>query len=199
MDGGGLEAAITAHVGPRHGGHTGNRTAELLVGTDELGADRVFATDDVVTVDDHEGVVAGEGLGHADGVAEAEGLVLADEEDVGQIRDAEALLQHLLLAGDGQLCFQLGAAVEVVLNDALIPAHDDEDVGDAGADGLLHQILDGGLVHEGEHPLGHGLGGGQDAGAEARSGDDCLGDFFHDSNSFTIIVLQLGAISRRKR
>ena len=36
-------------------------------------------------------------------------------------------------------------------------------------------------------------------GAEARSGDDCLGDFFHDSTSSTRSVLQLGATSRKKR
>ena len=176
--GGGLEAAITAHVGPRHGRHTGSRAAKLFVGTDELSADRVFTPDDVVTIDDHKGVVAGEGLSHADSVAEAEGLLLADEEDVGQIGDAEALFQHLLLAGSSKFCFQLGAAVKVVLDDVLIAAHDDKDVGDTGADSLLHQILDGGFVHEGEHSFGHRLGGGQHAGAKTSGGDDCLGDFF---------------------
>ena len=164
--------------------HTGSRAAKLFVGTDELSADRVFAPDDVVTIDDHKGVVAGEGLGHADSVAEAEGLLLADEEDVGQIGDAEALFQHLLLAGSGKFCFQLRAAVKVVLDDVLIAAHDDKDVGDAGTDSLLHQILDGGFVHEGEHSFGHRLGGGQHPGAKTCCRNDRLGDLFHDSDSF---------------
>ena len=181
MDGGGLQAAIAAHIGPGHSGDACGRTAELLVGADELGADRVFAPDDVIAIDDHKGVVAGKGFCHAHGVAQAQGLLLADEVDVGQVGDAQALLQHLLLAGCGQLLFQLRAAVEVVFDDALVAAQNDEDVGDAGTDGLFHQILDGGLVHKGQHPFGHGLGGGQHTGAKARSRDDSFRNFFHDS------------------
>ena len=111
-------------------------------------------------------------------MAEAEGLLLADEEDVGQIGDAEALFQHLLLAGSGKFCFQLGAAVKVVLDDVLIAAHDDKDVGDAGADSLLHQILDGGFVHEGEHSFGHRLGGRQHRVPRPAAGMTALVIFF---------------------
>ncbi len=198
MDGSGLEAAVTAHIGPGHCRYACHRTAKLLVGPDELGADGVFAVDDVIAIDDHEGIVAGEGLGHAHGVAEAQSLMLTHKVDVGQIGDAEALFQHFLLAGNGELGLQLGAAVEVILNDVLIPAHDDEDIGDAGMDGLFHQILDGGLVHDGEHSLGHRFGSGQHAGAKTGGGNDCLGDFFHDLDSFTL-YFPAERLSHRKR
>jgi hypothetical protein len=38
---------------------------------------------------------------------------------------------------------------------------------DAGFLGLIHHVLDQGLVDDGQHFLRHRLGGGQDAGAEA--------------------------------
>ena len=82
------------------------------------------------------------------------------------------------LTGGSQLFLQLGAAVKVVFDHALVPAQNDQDIGDAGPDGFLHQILDGGFVHDGEHPLGHGLGGRQDTGAQTGGGDDGLRNFF---------------------
>ena len=188
--GGGLEAAVAADVLPGDGADAGGRPAKLLVGADQLGADRVLADDDVVAVDHHKGVVSRERLRHAHGVAQAQGLLLADEVDVGQVGDAKALFQHFFLAGGSQLFFQLGAAVEVVLNDRLVPAQDDEDVGDAGADRLFDQVLDGGLIHDGQHPLGHGLGGGQDPRAQAGGRDDGFFDGLHKRppSDVTLIV-----------
>ena len=187
MDGGGLQAAVAAHISPGHRADTGTGAAKLFVSTDELGADRVFAPDDVVAVDDHERIIARKGFGDADSVAEAEGLLLADKVDVGHAGNAKALFQHLLLARSGQLFLQLRAAVKVVFNDALVAAQDDQNIGDARTHGFLHQILDGRLVHDGEHPLGHCLGGGEHACAQTRSRDDGFRDFFHDLDSFTIL------------
>ena len=42
---------------------------------------------------------------------------------------------------------------------------------------LLHHVLDGGRVHDGQHLLGLRLGGGQEAGSEPRHGYDSDGDF----------------------
>ena len=120
-------------------------------------------------------------------MAEAEGLLLADEINVGHVGDAETLFQHFLLAGGSQLLFQLRSTVKVVFDDALVAAQNDQDIGDAGAHRLFHEVLDGGLVHDGQHTLGHGLGGGQHAGAEARSGDDGFRDVLHDSFSFKYV------------
>ena len=55
-------------------------------------------------------------------------------------------------------------------------------------DSLLHQILDGGLIHDGEHPLGHGLGGGQHTGAQTGGRDDSLRNFFHGSELLHHII-----------
>lgn len=94
------------------------------------------------------------------------------------VGDAKALFQSLFLAGLCQLFFQLRAAVEVILDDALVAAQNDEDIGDAGTDGLFHQILDGGLVHDGQHALGHGFGGGSTRVPRPAAGMTALVTFF---------------------
>ena len=109
-------------------------------------------------------------------------LLLAHKQDVGHIGDAQTLLQHLFLAGLCQFFFQLGAAVKMILNNALVAAQNDQDIGNTGTDGLLHQILDGGLIHDGQHSLGHRLGGGQYTGAKTCSRNNGFGDFFHDDS-----------------
>ena len=124
-------------------------------------------------------------------------FLLAHEQDVGHISNAQTLLQHLFLAGLCQLFLQLGAAVKVILNNALVAAQNDQDIGNAGANGLLHQILDGGLIHDGQHSLGHCLGGGQYAGAKTRSRNNGFGDFFHnDSPMFSSYARRTALFSR---
>ena len=72
--------------------------------------------------------------------------------------------------------FQRGNAVEVVLQGALVAAGDHQDVAQADIYGFFDDVLDGRLVHHRQHFLGHGLGGGQEPGAESRCGDDGLAD-----------------------
>ena len=130
-------------------------------------------------------------------MAQTQRLLLAHEQDVGQIGNAQTLFQHLFLAGLGQLFLQLGAAVKVILDNALVAAQNDQDIGNAGADGLLHQILDGGLVHEGQHALGHCLGSRQYAGTKTRSRNNGFGDFFHnDSPMFSFYARRTALFSR---
>ena len=188
MDGGGLQAAVPAHIFPWHCGNACRRAAELLVGADQLSTDRVLAPDHVVAVDDNKGIIAGEGLGGVHSMAQTQRLLLAHKEDVCHVGNAQTFLQRLFLAGLCQLFFQLGAAVKVILDDALVAAQNDQNVCDAGLDGFLHQILDGGLIHDGEHPLGHGLGGGQHTGAQTGGRDDSLRNFFHGSELLLHII-----------
>ena len=115
-------------------------------------------------------------------MAQTQRLLLTHKQDVGHIGDAQTLLQHLFLAGLCQLFLQFGAAVKMILNNALVAAQNDQDIGNTGADGLLHQILDGGLIHDGQHSLGHCLGSGQYAGAKTRSRNNGFGDFFHNDS-----------------
>jgi hypothetical protein len=107
-------------------------------------------------------------------VAEAEGVTLPDVVDPPEVRrgrdggeplEISLALQHLL---------ELEVAVEVILQRALAASGDEQDVLQSGLDRLLHHVLDGGLVDDGEHLLGRGLGRRQEAGAEAGSGDHGL-------------------------
>ncbi|MNY74992.1 hypothetical protein D3C86_2141580 [compost metagenome] len=59
-----------------------------------------------------------------------------------------------------QLGFQFIGLVEVVFDGALVAAGDEDHVGDAGRDGLLHRVLDQRLVDDGQHFLRLRLGGG---------------------------------------
>ena len=64
----------------------------------------------------------------------------------------------------------------MVLDGVLAAAGDDDDAGEARGHRLLDDVLDDRLVDEGQHLLGLGLGGGQEAGAEAGGGEDGLAD-----------------------
>ena len=113
-------------------------------------------------------------------MAQALCLFLAQKEDVCQIGNAKALFQHLGLGGVGlQVALQLEGVVEMVFHNGLAAAGDDENFFDAGGHGLFHNILDGGLIHDGQHLFGHGLGGGQHARAKPGGGDDGFADFVH--------------------
>ena len=67
---------------------------------------------------------------------------------------------------------ELEGRVEVVLDRVLAAPRDDDDALDPGVPGFLDDVLDEGPVHEGQHFLGLGLGGRQEAGAEAGGGED---------------------------
>jgi hypothetical protein len=64
----------------------------------------------------------------------------------------------------------------MVLDGALAAAGDEDQLLDAGRDGLLGRVLDQRLVDDGQHFLGIGLGGGQEAGAQAGDREDRLGN-----------------------
>src|SRR5579883_217711 len=68
-------------------------------------------------------------------------------------------------------------AIEMILDHALVAAGDKDEMLDAGFPGLVEHILDQRLVDDGEHLLGHRLGGGQHAGAETGDGKDGFADF----------------------
>jgi hypothetical protein len=73
-----------------------------------------------------------------------------DGRDVG---DGPDFLQLLELARLFQVPFELEGPVEVVFDGPLAASGDDEDVGDPGPRRVLDHVLDGGLVHQGQHLL----------------------------------------------
>ncbi len=73
--------------------------------------------------------------------------------------------RRLLLALE-QRHFELELAVEMVLDDALVAAGDEDEMLDAGLAGLVDDVLDERPVDDRQHFLRHGLGGGQKPRAE---------------------------------
>ena len=66
----------------------------------------------------------------------------------------------------------------MVLDDRLVAAGDEDEMLDAGGPRLIDHVLDHRAVDDGQHLLRHRLGGGQEAGTEARHGKDGLADTF---------------------
>ena len=114
-------------------------------------------------------------------MAEALRLLLADVADVGEVGEPDDFVVHRLLAAGEQAFLKLRRAVEMILKQFLAAVRDDENVRDAGAHRLLHDVLNRGLVDDREHLLGHGLGSGQYARAEACGRDNGLSDFLNHS------------------
>ena len=86
----------------------------------------------------------------------------------------------------------------MVLDGALAAAGDEDHVGDARGDRLLHRVLDERLVDDRQHLLRRGLGRRQEARAEAGDGKDGLGDFVE--RSFFVEHLQeLRFVEHRRR
>ena len=75
--------------------------------------------------------------------------------------------------------FQLELAVEVILDDALVAAGDEDEMLDAGLAGLVHDVLDQRPVDHRQHLFRHGLGRRQEPGAEAGHGKNRLADGLH--------------------
>jgi hypothetical protein len=107
-----------------------------------------------------------------DGMAEAEGLLLPHVRQRDELGDLLDLVEQRFLALFGEHLLELEGRVEVVLDGVLAAARDDDDALDAGVAGFLDDVLDEGPVHERQHFLRLGLGGRQEAGAEAGCGKD---------------------------
>ena len=145
------------------------RAADL----EHLGAD-VARGNHVVAQQHQEGLI-GAGIGRAaDGVSQPLGLVLVAEVD----GHAAGIGHGVGVGGLAALAQQrLERAVRLEVAEQLWFAgrgDDDGAVNLSGLQGLLHHVLDHGLVQHGEHLLGSALGGGQEAGAETGGGDDGL-------------------------
>src|SRR6202030_1989868 len=75
--------------------------------------------------------------------------------------------------------FQLELAVEMVLDDALVAAGDEDEMLDAGLTGLVDHVLDQRPVDHRQHLFRHGLGRRQEPGAETGHGKNRLAYGLH--------------------
>ena len=82
-------------------------------------------------------------------------------------------------------------------------AGDDDDVFDAGGHALFGDVLNLGLVDDGEHFFGLRFGGGEEASAEAGSGKDSFSDAAAGGGSgsgvICVLVLSLKGHKRVRR
>ena len=79
------------------------------------------------------------------------------------------------LAAGAQELLEGGVGLEVAEELRLVGARHDDGVRDLlGLERLLHDVLDDRLVEDGQHLLGRALRRGQEAGPQARGGDDGL-------------------------
>ena len=103
-------------------------------------------------------------------VAEPERQLLAGEARgarTGQIAGERLEIGAAPALGQGVLKLEL--AVEVILDDRLVAAGDEDEVFDTGFAGLVDHMLDQRPVDHRQHFLRHRLGGGEEAGAEAAA------------------------------
>jgi hypothetical protein len=63
----------------------------------------------------------------------------------------------------GQRVLELELPIEMVLDDGLVASRDEDEVLDAGFPRLIHDMLNEGPIDDGQHLLGHGLGGRQES------------------------------------
>ena len=160
-----------------HFHHRQHGRAEELVDVQKLAQAGRFGVDHVVGQHHGEGLVAHQFRGAQHGMAQPQRLLLADIGDVDHVRDAADDRQQVLLAARFQQVFQLEADVEMIFDGGFAAAGDDDDVLNARVERLLHAVLDNGLVHDGQHLFGLGLGGGKEAGAKPGGWENCFSNF----------------------
>ena len=107
---------------------------------------------------------------------EAERLALPHVGQVDLARNLTDFGELVLLAPRLEERLELDRHVEMVLDRVLAAARDQDDVVDAGGDGLFDAVLDDRLVDERQHLLGLRLGGWEKARAESGGGEDRLAD-----------------------
>ena len=93
-------------------------------------------------------------------------------------RPSRRLLSSAVLSRWVSSEFELIGVIEMVLDDVLAAAGDKDELLDPGFHRLLDRILDDGLVHDRQHFLRDGLGGGQEARSHAGDGQDGFADRF---------------------
>ena len=79
----------------------------------------------------------------------------------------------------GERALELELAVEMVLDDALVAAGDEDEMLDAGLARLVDHVLDQRPVDHRQHLLRHGLGGRQEPGAEPGDRENGFANGFH--------------------
>jgi len=110
-------------------------------------------------------------------MAQPESLLLTDVGDVDHVRNAVDNGEEFLLVAAFEEVFELEADIEVVFDGGFTAARHDNDVLNARMQRLFDAVLNDRLVDDGEHFLGHGLGGWQKTGAQPGGGKNGFANF----------------------
>ncbi len=161
--------------------------AELVIGFDALHQAAAAAgagLGDHVREQDGEGLVADDVARAPDGVAEAERRLLAGEaRRAGRRQVGHQGRVGAVLAAALQRVLEFVGRIEMVLDDALVAAGDEDEMLDARLARLVDDVLQDGTIDDRQHLLGDGLGRRQKAGAEAGDGENGFANgFFHQGS-----------------
>ena len=141
-----------------------------LVDVDELLGGWIVAGDEHIAEENCKGLVADKVLSNEDGMAKTKGFFLAGVADLDHVADAPNKFGLVLFAFFLEEALEKGSVIEVIFDGILPFTGNDDDVLDAGSNAFLSDILNLGLIDNGEHFLRLGLGGGQEARAEPSGG-----------------------------
>ena len=94
-----------------------------------------------------------------------------------QIGDQRVVFLDLAARLEGRL--ELEGEVEMVLDDPLVAACDEDEMLDPGVLGLVDDVLENRAVDDRHHLLGHRLGGRQEPGPQSSHGKHRLANAFH--------------------
>ena len=107
-------------------------------------------------------------------MAQPQRLVLVDESYIYHVADGQHSLQERRVATVFQRLFQSRDTLEVFAGGLLAPGDDKHDVFNAGLGRLLHRVVDGRQIDDGQHHLRYGARHRQKPCAETGGGYDGL-------------------------
>ena len=172
--------------------------ADLFIGGDGLARARSRPLYQNVRQEDGEGLVADDVTRAPDRVAQAIGRHLAHIGNFALLgKVGQDLVQKLVLALFLERRLKLEGVVEIVFHRALAPARNQDEVLDARRPRLGQHIVDQGAIHDGQHFLGRGLGGGQHAGAKTGDRENGFLDGLHKAILGALTLLD--CVSRSTR
>ena len=171
----GVDDAVFVGLALRHRLDADDIAADLGIDISQLFQGAWLGIHDHIGQQDRERLIADDVAGAPDGVAQTQRLHLAGEAHLaGRRQLGDHGLEDVGLALGQQLGFQLDLVVEIVLDRALGPPGDEDDMLDSGLPGFLDDVAEDGPVDDVQQFLGRGLGAGQDAGAQTGDGQDSL-------------------------
>ena len=125
-----------------------------------------------------ERLVANQIAGAPDRMAKAERHLLAGEGcRAGRGLDALQACKLFVFAALGKRIVKLKLDVEIVFDDALVAARDENQMFNASFQRLVDHILDDRLVNDRQHFLWDCLGRWQESGSKASNRKHCFADF----------------------